>query len=272
MLRVCSFESRKQAEMASLIRRQGGEATVVASMQEVPLEDNRAVWEFAEALRAGSIDVVVFLTGVGAKAVLQVVETRSDRDDFFAALRGCVRVVRGPKPAVVLREWGTPADFVAAEPNTWREILTVFETSLLLSGKTVAVQEYGQPASELHAALAEQGAEVISVPVYRWELPDDIGPLSDAIQATIAGRFDVLLFTSANQLNNVLEVAEKAGKDAWLAAAQKCVIGSIGPTASERVRSFGLTVDVEPEHPKMGHLVRETLEAAPQILSQRSGD
>ncbi len=256
--------------MASLIRRQGGEPTVVASMQEVPLEDNRAVWKFAEALRAGTIDVVVFLTGVGAKAVLEVVETRMDRDEFLAALRGCVRVVRGPKPAVVLREWGTPPDFVADKPNTWREILSVLDGKLALAGKTVAVQEYGQPATELHAALAEQGAEVISVPVYRWELPDDVGPLSDAMQATIAGRFDVLLFTSANQLNNVLEVAEREGlRDQWLSAARACVIGSIGPTASERVRSFGLTVDVEPEHPKMGHLVRETLAAAPGILTQR---
>ena len=31
--------------------------------------------------------------------------------------------------------------------------------------------------------------------------------------------------------------------------------GSVGPTTSETLREHGLQVDIEPEHPKMGHLV-----------------
>ena len=75
-LRVCSFESRKQDEMRSLIERHGGAATIAASMREVPLENNVAVFDFLDRLLAGELDAVIFMTGVGARALLEVVETR----------------------------------------------------------------------------------------------------------------------------------------------------------------------------------------------------
>ena len=65
-LRVCSFESRRSEEMRSLLARQGVVATIVPSMRELPLESNPLVFAFAESLLAGRVDVVVFLTGVGA--------------------------------------------------------------------------------------------------------------------------------------------------------------------------------------------------------------
>ncbi len=70
MLRVCSFESRKQEEMRSLIERAGGVATIAPSLREVPLEDNVAVFGFLDRLLAQQLDAVLFMTGVGAKAVL----------------------------------------------------------------------------------------------------------------------------------------------------------------------------------------------------------
>ena len=67
-LRVCSFESRKQDEMRSLIERHGGVATIAASMREVPLENNLAVFDFLDRLLVGELDAVIFMTGVGARA------------------------------------------------------------------------------------------------------------------------------------------------------------------------------------------------------------
>ena len=263
-LRVCSFESRKQTEMRSLIERHGGVATVSPSMREVPLENNPAVFEFLYRLQAGQIDVVVFMTGVGARALLEVVETRLDRAAFFQTLdRRCI-VVRGPKPTAVLREWGVHIDRRAPEPNTWHELLTVIDAEL--HGRTVAIQEYSQPSSEFYAALAARGATVLPVPVYRWDVPEDLAPLEAAMRDTIRGHFDVLLFTSAQQIRHVLQVAERmGGVEAFLTAANRCYVASIGPTCSEALREAGLRVDQEPSHPHMGHLVRETLERAAQL-------
>lgn len=266
-LRVCSFESRKQDEMRSLIERHGGIATIAASLREVPLENNTAVFEFLDMLLADEFDIVIFMTGVGAKALLEVVETKLPRAEFFEALQRCCIIVRGPKPTAVLREWGVRIDHRAPEPNTWRELLAVTDdgvtfppTGRKTSSPTIAIQEYGLPSTELQAGLIERGASVFPVPVYRWELPIDTAPLEAAIRATVAGEFDVLLFTSAQQIRNVLEIAERLKlREPFMSATQRCRIGSIGPTCSEALREAGLRIDLEPSHPHMGHLVRETL-------------
>lgn len=256
-LRVCSFESRRGAEMRSLLERYGYEATIAPSMREVPLDEHAAVFQFVDELRADRIGIVVFMTGVGARALLAAVETRYPKDEFFRMLDGVTVVVRGPKPVAVLREWGIRIDHRAPEPNTWRELVRTLDEFVPLSGKTIAVQEYGVPNADFYAALSERGAKILSVPVYRWEFPDDPEPLRTAVQETIAGKFDVLMLTSANQLHNVIKMADAEGvRDEWLAAASKCVIASIGPTASETIQSYGLPVDIEPAHGKMGTLVR----------------
>jgi uroporphyrinogen-III synthase len=256
--------------MRSLIERQGGLASVVPSMREVPLEANTHAFAFAESLLAGRFDVVVFLTGVGARALVDAAATRFDREAILQALRRVTVAVRGPKPSAVLREWQVPIAIRAVEPNTWRELLAALEEAEAIEGKRVAVQEYGRPSAEFARDLTRRGATVEQVPVYRWALPEDVEPLRAAVRDTIAGKFDVLLFTSAHQLECVLEVAETLReRDAWLAAARHCVIGSIGPTASETIREHGLPVDVEAVPTRMGQLVVQTLNAAPEILSAK---
>lgn len=263
-VRVCSFESRRAVEIQGLLERNGFLATVAPSMRELPLEDNPAAFAFGEELLAGSIDVVVFMTGVGARALLEVLATRHDPATVVAALNRGTVVVRGPKPVVVLREYGIRIDFRAPEPNTWRELLATLDEQVPLSGRRIAVQEYGVPNQEFYRALAERGAVVTSVPIYRWAFPEDVGPLQAAIRQTLNAEFDVLMFTSANQLHNVVQYARNLGlEDQWLNAARQCRIASIGPTATETIQSYGLPVHLEPSHPKMGTLIRELAEAAP---------
>jgi uroporphyrinogen-III synthase len=257
--------------MRSLIERQGASATVAPSMREVPLESNTRAFAFAESLLAHKVDVVVFLTGVGARTLLEAVVTRFDREEILAALRRVTVAVRGPKPSAVLREWRVPIAIRAEEPNTWRELFAALEAAGAIDSKRIVIQEYGRPNAELAEQLTARGATVEQIPVYRWALPEDVEPLRGAVRETIAGQFDVLLFTSAHQLECVLEVAENLGQtDAWLAAARRCVIGSIGPTASETIREHGLPVDVEAVPTRMGQLVRQTLEAAPALLAGKS--
>ena len=261
--RICSFESRRADEMVRLIEKMGGRPTVAPSMQEIPLQDNPGVLQFADKLFAGSVDIVVFLTGVGARALLEVVETRFDREQFLDELRRSTVVIRGPKPAAVLKEWNVPYHLRAPEPNTWREVLSeIDDDGLNLKGRTVAVQEYGVANEEFYSALRQRGAIVVPVTVYRWSLPDDTAPLESAINATIAGEFDALMFTSAQQVRHVLEVAGRLDRaDEWRTATARCLKASIGPTCSEAMQAAGLMVDYEASPPKMGPLVRGTIEA-----------
>ena len=268
-LRVCSFESRRSDEMESLIRRQGAVPTVAPSMQEVPLEDNESAFQFAASLLAGEFDTVVFLTGVGAEALMDVLELRHDRSDLLNALRETHVVVRGPKPAAVMRTWEVPIAAVAAEPNTWKETVTAIDDGgIPTQGRRFAVQEYGLPIEEFYSALQARGASVTAVPVYRWTLPDDTGPLEAAINQAVDTGFDLFLFTSAQQVRHVLQIAERCELEgAWRAAVMRSVVGSIGPTCSAALRDAKLHVDLEPSHPKMGTLVRECCAAAGELLA-----
>jgi uroporphyrinogen decarboxylase len=256
-LKVVTFESRMATSMADLISRHGGVPISAPAVREIPLGDNPAAMEFARELLAGRIDVVVLLTGVGTRALVQVVETAFPPAEFLAALGRVPTIVRGPKPHAVLRELGVPITLSVPEPNTWRDLLSALDGSeIAVANRRVAVQEYGVPNPDLIAGLEARGASVMRVPVYRWALPEDTGPLQRAIMAIIEGRVDVALFTTAVQVTHLLRVAAELGHEASLRSAlRRTVIASVGPTCSETVREHGLVVDLEPEHPKMGHLV-----------------
>src|SRR5262249_5216131 len=129
------------------------------------------------------------------------------RHRVAAALRRATLVARGPKPVAALRELGLPPNVTVAEPNTWREILAALDAESPVGGKRVAVQEYGVTNHELLRGLADRGAAVLRVPVYRWALPEDLGPLQAAIGALVDGRTDVALFTSATQVDHLFQVA-----------------------------------------------------------------
>jgi len=256
-LRVVTFEGRQTGPMAELIARQGGVPVAAPALREMPIGENPAVLTFADRLLAGDFDVVIFLTGVGTRYLAQAIETRIPRETWTAALGRTKVVIRGPKPLVPLREFKIKVDLQAPEPNTWHELLTALDANLPVAGLRVAVQEYGKSNPELIAGLEQRGATVTCVPVYRWALPDDTGPLRSAIEEIAAGRIGAVLFTSAQQVVHLLEVAAEMGQEPALRAslASRTVVGSIGPTTTETLRDRGLPVDLEPEHPKMGHLV-----------------
>jgi len=272
-LRVLSLESRRGPEMAKLIATYGGVATVAPSMREVPLETNTEALAFARTLFAGGFDMVIFLTGVGTRALAKVVETVHPLEAYVAELRKISIAARGPKPLTVLREWNVPVAIIAPEPNTWRELLRALDEKLeiiSLQGRRVAVQEYGIASKELIAGLAERGMQVTSVPVYEWALPEDTAPLRTAIAAIARNELDVILFTTATQADHLLQIAaEMKEEDALRHALSHMAIISIGPTTSERLREYGIAPDMEPTHPKMGYLVSEAAQRSAEILQRK---
>src|ERR1700737_2321730 len=218
--------------MAKLIASNGGEATVAPSMREIPLETNTEARAFARTLAGNDFDVVIFLTGVGTRALTRVVETVYPVEQFVAALRKIAIVARGPKPVAALKELGVPVTVAVPEPNTWRELLKTLDEkadSVPLKGRRVAVQEYGVSNPELLAGLTERGAQVTRVPVYEWALPENTEPLRSAIGAITRGEIDVALFTTSVQVTHLLQVAASMNLEEPVRRAfARIVIASIG--------------------------------------------
>jgi uroporphyrinogen-III synthase len=273
-LRVLLLESRRSRELGLIVASHGGDPLIAPSMREVPLESNEEAIAFADDLIAGEFDVVILLTGVGTRALLDVVQrAHGTRKKFIDALAETIVVARGPKPLAVLREIQVPAWLTAPEPNTWRDLLAALDerkSELSLQGLNVAVQEYGASNPDLIAGLEARGARVTPVPVYQWALPQNLEPLKTAIHAVARGEVDVALFTTGTQVVHLMQVAETMGlRDAVADRLRRMVIASIGPTTSEELQRHGIEADLEPSHPKMGFLVREAAEQSAELLRRK---
>lgn len=266
-LRVLSFESRRAIEIGELIRRQGGDAFVAPSMREAPIENNPEAFSFAERLFSEEFEMMIFLTGVGTRALDRILASHYPPATFAEALRKITIVARGPKPLAALRELQVPVTVTVPEPNTWRELLAAVADR---PERQIAVQEYGKSNPELIAGLEAKGADVTPVRVYQWDLPEDTRPLREAIRRIVEGSADVALFTTSIQLTHLFRIAAQSRvEDKVLAGLRRMAIASIGPTTSEALEEFGLKPDLVPTHPKMGLLVKESAEQARAILERK---
>jgi uroporphyrinogen-III synthase len=267
--RVLSFESRRAEEIAKLIRNNGGNPIIAPSTREVQTPNEREQ-KLIRGILNHEFDAIIFMTGVGSRALVQAAESICTRDEFLAALRYTRVVVRGPKPAAAMREFNVPVTLAVSEPNTWREIVKALDDNVAkipLRGKRIAVQEHGEPSPELYAALRDRGAEVVPVRVYRWELPEDTAPLKSAIHQLTQNAVHVVLFTSSIQYVHAAQIAAEMGlANEFAKALSEAVVASIGPTTSQTLRENGIRVDLEPSHPKMGFLVKEAGEKTGQLL------
>jgi uroporphyrinogen-III synthase len=201
---------------------------------------------------------------------VSAIESVCSREQLARRLNDVIVVARGPKPTAALAELGVRVSLTVPEPNTWRELLASLDQNketLSVDGRRVAVQEYGVTNRELSAGLAERGAIVTPVNVYHWALPENLAPLEQAIESIIRGDVHVLLVASSVQIRHLFEVAERMKKaDLLQEALSRVVITSVGPLTSEELRGRGLSVDIECTHPKMGFLVQEAAERAPELL------
>ena len=269
-LRIASLESRRADDMARLITRHGGVAHVSPSMREVPIKPNRPAIDFAYAVMTGHISAVILLTGVGFRFLLSAIEDSLDKQKFIDALSDIPTVVRGPKPAAAMKEVGLTPTYRVPEPNTWRELLQVIDRDLPVSNLTVGLQEYGVTNASLVAGLEARGATVVPIRVYGWDYPLDPSLLEANVRAIAAGQRDVLMLTSAHQAVNMLRMAEQCNLiDAFRSGLRSTVIASIGPTTTQMLEECEIMVDIEPPHPKMGHLVVESAKLAPAIAKRK---
>jgi uroporphyrinogen-III synthase len=269
---VLVLESRRARELASSVESYGGRPLVAPSMREVPLESNTEALAFVDAVLRQEFDLIILLTGVGTRALLELVDkVRGERDTFVTALGRIPIAARGPKPTAVLREIVLTAWLQAPEPNKWRELIASLDEraeETPLRARRIAVQEYGASNPELLKALDERGALVTRVPIYQWALPEDLEPLREACRALAAGSVDVVLLTTATQVTHLLQVAGDLGlADGVRGGLGRAMVASIGPTTSETLQQVGIGIDLEPSHPKMGFLVREAAEHAARVLA-----
>lgn len=149
------------------------------------------------------------------------------------------RVVQAPLGELPrrVREAGLGAPSVVAIGDVvgLRDALAWYERRPLF-GRRVLVTRSDEQAGELVAALADLGAEGVSVPMIRLAPPDDFAPL-DAALARLDD-YDALLLTSANAIRALADRAARRG--VALAGFDRVVC--VGPRTAEAALEAGLSV------------------------------
>jgi uroporphyrinogen-III synthase len=262
-LRVVAFEARRADEIATMLGRHGARVLSAPALREAPLGATPEALELARRLEAGEVDCLVLLTGVGTRALAAACPRIPE------LLARAVVVARGPKPLAALREIGVTGARPVAEPFTWRQVLEMVD-GLGSPGRVRRGAGVRRAATRSAAGLARRGLVVLRVPVYRWALPEDTGPLRAGADALARGAAEVAGFTSAVQVEHLFRVAADA--ETLRAGLRRAVVASIGPVCSEALEAHGVPPDLEASPPKMGPLVALVAARAREVLAGKRVD
>lgn len=270
-LQVISFESRLRNETAGLIEKHGARVIATPALKEALLVEPPELKVFLDALFSEAVDALILLTGVGTTLLIRSAFKLRPRAEVLTRLAAVRLVCRGPKPAAALKPFGLRPTLSVPEPSTWRDLIAALDASFPFPDQRLYVQEYGTRNEELLRALRQRNAQVACLRLYGWALPDDTGPLKAAVLKIVRGQAQIALFTSGVQIDHLLLVAQEIGLAGAVRRAlnSELVVASVGPITSEALERQGITPDIVPGHPKLGHLVLAVARRAPIVLGEK---
>jgi uroporphyrinogen-III synthase len=260
---VAVTAARRSEELGALLDRRGARVVHAPAIRIVPLADDGDLVAATREVLAAPVDLVVATTGVGFRGWLEAAEAWGLplREHLLSA-----RVLaRGPKARGAIRGAGL-VDAWSPESESSAEVLQHLLSGAEgpLPGRRIAVQLHGDPMPELVSGLVRAGADVVRVPVYRWVLPEDTGPLRRLVTAIAARGVDAVTFTSAPAAASLLQVAGEEGvHSAVLAAFADAVLAvAVGSVTAGPLEAVGIRT-VQPDRARLGALAREVVAQLP---------
>jgi uroporphyrinogen-III synthase len=244
---------RRWQEQAEMLSRRG--ATVVHGpvMRTGLLHDASATLAATEAALAAPIDVIVLTTGIGTRSWFGVAESAGLDDGLRTLGAGATVVARGPKARTAAIGNGLEVHWQA--PGETSAELVAHLRAEGVAGQRVVVQRDGGERPLLADALAALGADVVDVPVYRWDPPEDPGPAVRLLEAAAAGRVHALTFTCAYAVGSAFSLAPDP--DGLVEALNGPVVPvAVGPVCAAALRSHGVEQVVEPGRARLGAMVQ----------------
>jgi uroporphyrinogen-III synthase len=261
---VAVTAARRKEELGALLDRRGARVVYAPAIRIVPLADDAELVAATRTVLDHPIDLVVATTGVGFRGWLEA----ADAWDLPLVdhLRSARVLARGPKARGAIRGAGL-VDAWSPESESSGEVLSHLLSGAegRLEGRRIAVQLHGDPLPDLVAGLRAAGAEVLTVPVYRWVLPEDVVPVHRLVASVIAGGVDAVTFTSAPAAASLLAVAEEDGKLEELVAAfnGRVLAVAVGPVTAGPLDAAGIP-SFQPERARLGALAREVVARLPE--------
>ena len=259
--RIGITADRRWAEQADLFRRRGAEVLHGPTMATVDLSGEEALRRATVALVDHPPDHLVVTTGMGLRLWLEAAAGWDLESALVRALAPTAVVARGAKAASAVRRAGLDVAW-RAPGETMEEVVTHLVDEAGGTRPRVAVQLFDPGDHTSTQRLRALAGELVEVPVYRWRLPDDLGPARRLIDAALEGRLDAVTFTSQPAVRQLVGIAAGDGKDAALVAAVNdgVLAACVGPVCAEAAREVGISDPVWPDPPRLPAMVRQITE------------
>jgi uroporphyrinogen-III synthase len=248
---------RRAEEQIELLERRGATVVHARLIRTRPFDAEGALHEATVEVVDRPPDYVIASTGIGIRSWLSAAEAWGLDTALVETLAGSRVAARGPKVAGALATAGIPV-WWRAPGETFAEVVARLAEEDL-KGRRVVVQQHGRPVPEALDTVRDAGAEVIEIPVYRWDVPEDLRPARRLVAAACDGRIDALTFTSTPALQNFVAVADAEEGLAGLrrkVAQGELVFACVGPVCGEAARRAGFEDVVLPPAARLGSMVR----------------
>ena len=261
---VAVTAARRKEELGALLDRRGARVVYAPAIRIVPLSDDAELVAATREVLAAPVDLVIATTGVGFRGWLEA----ADAWDLplVEHLLPARVLARGPKARGAIRGGGL-VDAWSPESESSAEVLSHLLSGAEgpLEGRRIAVQLHGDPLPDLVAGLREAGADVLTVPVYRWVLPEDVAPVRKLVASIVAGGVDAVTFTSAPAAASLLAVADELGLTAAMVAAfnDRVLAIAVGPVTAGPLDAAGVPSH-QPQRARLGALAREVVARLPE--------
>jgi uroporphyrinogen III methyltransferase/synthase len=229
---VVTRDALGNADFAAKIIRRGGNPLPFATIRIKPLTDSN---EFLRALaKFAQYNWIIFTSGNGVAVFFEALEGLGKDARVFGSAK--IAAI-GSETATKLGQFGIKADFV---PNVFtseqlgRQLIGFAN----LQNKKILLLRSQLASNELVELLTVAGAEVDNVAVYTAvEEKSESSRLVDGIGK---GTIDWLTFASPFSASSFFEQIPRD-----IVNSGKVKIASIGPVTSERLKNFGLRINVE---------------------------
>jgi uroporphyrinogen-III synthase len=252
--------ARRSEELITLLERRGAAVVHAPAIRIIPLVDDVELRRVTTLLIEQPPDVVVVTTGIGFRGWVEAAHGWDVADDLISGLGATRIVARGPKARGAIRQAGLCEEW-SPQSESSAEVLE----RLLADGVVnlcIAVQLHGaasewEPDTDICDALTMAGAQVIKVPVYRWEPPEDPRRMDHLIAMACRAELDAVTFTSAPAVASLLQRAKALGALDELVTAMRNDVAAIcvGPVTSAPLGRLGVATSY-PERYRLGALAR----------------
>lgn len=253
--RIAIGGSRKTEEISSLIEKQGGIPIVRPLQGIVFLAEKEVEPEFKKFIHEGA-DWVIFTTGIGLEALINLSEKLAVKENFLQILQKAKVAARGYKTLSSLKKIDIFPEAVDGDGTT-KGLMRSLENEDF-SGKKIMIQLHGETAPALSKFFEDKGATIYQILPYQHIAPER-EMVAALCNEMLNRKIDALCFTTAVQVRSLFDFARMQGIHSSILQTFKrnVLAAAVGKVTAEALREEGVERIVTPEIERMGAMIIE---------------